>query len=458
MRLPGFFYDGDRRGAQRRATVGGILLISAHLGWLFVFDLRAHPLAFYGFFALALTGWVYGARALSDVESPRLGAWLAVAVVVRALLVPVPPSLSDDVYRYVWDGRVLAAGLDPYAHSPDAAELAHLRDDLWQRLAHRDVATVYPPLSLAVFSIAARTPAPVLAVKLALVLADLIACYLLWCLAIRRAAPPGAVAWYAWSPLVTLEVAGMAHVDALGVPFVVLTWLWLAAGGRRATWGAAASAAGAVLVKLVPLIAVPVWARASRRPIRYLVASGLLSAAIALPVMARDGMIPSGLVRYGVSWEFNGPVYELLWRALDAAGSADWIEGRLDAIKQASGEHERWNRFYPYNYARLHAKLVLLVLLGVAALAALRERDPVIATGRLFGAALVLSATVYPWYLLWVLPWAALERRRSWLTLAATLPLCYLPQFTEIELVPYVLAAIWLPFFALLALDARSRP
>jgi len=158
----------------------------AHLGWLFVSDLRGHPLAFYGLFALALAGWIYGARAWADVDSPSWRWLFAVAVGLRLLLLWVPPTLSDDVYRYIWDGRVFAAGLDPYELPPDADELIFLRDDLWKSLPHRDVATVYPPLSLALFSIAARSAEPLLTIKSGLIAADLIACWLLWRLAGRR--------------------------------------------------------------------------------------------------------------------------------------------------------------------------------------------------------------------------------------------------------------------------------
>lgn len=305
------------------------------------------------------------------------------------------------------------------------------------------------------FSIASRAPQPVLFLKAMLALADLFACWLLWRLAIGLDRPPGAVAWYAWSPLVSLEVAGMGHVDALGVPLLVATWLLLVSGTARGRWASAASAAGAVLVKIVPILCLPIWARASRRPLRYGVVMGALCAGIALPTMLRHG-IPSGLVRFGVSWEFNGPVYEPLWRALDVVGSTGWVESGLDWAKAAGGDHDFWNRFYPLNYARLHAKLLLLIVFAISAVGVYRIRDPVDATGRLLGLVVLVSATVYPWYLLWVLPWAALYRRHSWWVLSALIPLSYLPQITEIPLVPWVYAAIWLPFFALLLLERRK--
>jgi len=105
----------------------------------------------------------------------------------------------------------------------------------------------------------------------------------------------------------------------------------------------------------------------------------------------------------------------------------------------------------------LHAKLILAGLLGLAVLRSLRESDVVQGTGRLFGAIVLLSATVYPWYLLWVLPWAALDRRLSWLVLSATLPLSYLPQVTDLPLMPWIFLAIWAPYLILSWVEWRRH-
>ena len=123
------------------------------------------------------------------------------------------------------------------------------------------------------------------------------------------------------------------------------------------------------------------------------------------------------------------------------------------------GDHERWNRYYPFNYPRLHARLVLAVCAAIgliwAWLRAWRRPDPVAAVVSCFSVVLICSATVYPWYLLWILPWAALREQPAWLLLAALLPLSYLPQFTDLPLMPWLFAVIWVPFFAVLSLGRR---
>jgi hypothetical protein len=212
-----------------------------------------------------------------------------------------------------------------------------------------------------------------------------------------------------------------------------------------------------VLVKLAPLAILPLWARHSRRPLLFLGATLGLVAAAFLPVLLATGGIPPGLIRYGVSWEFNGPLYEPLWRLLDAAGAAPFLHRALGQVESLTGIYQGLDGLYPYLYPQLLAKALLGVGMLAVVAVSLRETDPLAGTGRLLGRLLLLSATVYPWYLLWVLPWAALERRRSWLVLAALIPLSYLPKIAGVPLLPWVFLLIWIPFWLLFLGELRER-
>ncbi len=373
---------------------------------------------------------------------------------MRLLLLPLPTTLSDDALRYLWDGKVARAGFNPYALPSEAPELAPLRiDTTGQRPPHTpphpDVPTVYPPLAITAFSIATLLPLPLLAWKVLVTAADLGACALLLALARRRGLPPGRTVWYAWNPLVCLEVAGMGHVDALGVAAVlgaVFSLTRQTEDGRIAPLKGAVLAAAGVLAKLAPLAALPMWSRQSGWPRAFLAASLGLTGIAFLPVLTATGGIPPGLIRYGVSWEFNGPLYEPLWRLLDGIGAAPLAARTLGRVETWTGIHYGLDFLYPLLYPQLLAKGVLGLGMLAAVVASLRERDPLAGTGRLFGRLLLLSATVYPWYLLWVLPWAALERRAPWLLLAALIPLAYLPQIAGVPLMPWVFLVIWVPF------------
>ena len=430
-----------------------LLLVAVHVGLLWVFDLASRirwtlTLMLTGFLVLAI-----GFRLARSVRYLRPSSILLGAVILRLLALPLPSTLSDDVLRYVWDGRVLGAGHDPYSLAPEAEELASLRDELWQELPHKSVPTVYPPLALGFFAFAAHLPVPVLAFKALVAGADIGTCALLLLIAARRGVESRWTLWYAWNPLVVLETAGMGHVDGLGILAVTGTVVLLMYR-PRSLW-AAPLAAAAVAMKVIPVVALPGWVRAAPKRGVFVVVCGLLLIVVFLPVVLAAGGVPKGYISYGVSWEFNGPLYEPGWRLLAAVGADSWVAAGLDAAKRATGATAFWNRLYPFNYPQLLAKVVLAVFSVPFFVWVWARRDAVAATGGAFGVLLLFSSTVYPWYLLWALPWAALLGRRSWLLLSALMPLAYLPQFTDTSLLPVVYACIWLPFFVMLALESR---
>ncbi len=422
-------------------------LVASHMALLAVYDLARSPHLTVLALAFAFASWFWAARRLERRVSA--GGVLLVAAGLRLLLLPLPPTLSDDLLRYAWDGKVVLAGFNPYLLPPEAAELAELRDELWQRMPHRQVPTVYPPLAEAFFSLGRALPHPLLGIKILLSLAELAGCFLLVRLAGRLKLPAGRAVWYCWNPLVTLEVAGMGHVDGLVATATIAAVLLLGTKPRRPLAAAAAAAAG-VLAKLVPLVALPMWARQSRRPLAFLTLALALTVAAMLPVVASTGGVPPGLRTYGISWQWNGPLFEPLTALLAALPAVETVKGGLDALKNWTGEHELWNRFYPFVYPEFLAKLVLLGVFAGFFLRSLGERHPVAGSGRLFGGFILCAATVYPWYLLWVLPWAALGRHRAWLALSATIQLSYLPQITDLPHLPWVFLAVWIPFFVLL--------
>ena len=440
--------------------------MAAHVALLGVFDLSRRPVLGLALFAAAFAAYL---GTVPRLEKRLDGIHvILVAAVLRLVLLPLPPSLSDDLLRYVWDGKVVAAGFDPYGLAPEAPELTGLRDDLWRRMPHRDVPSVYPPVAMGLFTLASGLPWPLTGLKILLASADLAGCVVLLRLARRLELPAGRVAWYAWNPLVAMEVAGMGHVDALGVAACVAA-VWLLSSARPVRAGLAAAAG--VLAKLVPVVVLPLWTvAAGPRRGRFALAAALALALAGLPVLVAHGGAPPGLVKYGISWEFNGPLYEPLWRAFRAAELDAAVKHGLDALKEHTGHHDRWNELYPFVYPQLLAKLVLTAaLLGVVGAGALRARRRpattsasedgrwwVAATGRVVGGALLCSATLYPWYILWVLPWAALARHRAWLALSALMVLAYASRLFAVEHVPWLFLALWGPFFLFLLRSSWS--
>ncbi len=421
-----------------------------HLGLLLVFDLDRWPYATILLVGGAFLAYARAAVRLETAGSARSILWVAIAL--RILLLPLPPTLSDDTLRYVWDGRVVTAGFNPYLLAPEEEELAPLRDDLWQRMPHQHVPTVYPPLALLLFALASWLPSPLIAVKILLCICEVIGCFLLVRLVEALRLPRGRVIWYAWNPLPILEVAGMGHIDGVVVAAQIAA-VWLLVERPPRILLAASAGAAAVLAKLLPVVALPIWAKSSRRPVLFAVTAGVLIAAFLLPVFLLAGGIPPGLVKYGVSWEFNGPIYEPLWRLFEAIEADQAIKVGLDEIKNTWGQDAFWNRLYPFVYPQFLAKLCLLGGFGIFFLLHLgKDTDhPVLATGRLFGGFLLAMATFYPWYLLLILPWAAVCRHRAWLLLSALLQIAYLSHLLEISHWPGPFVLIWGPFFFVLA-------
>jgi hypothetical protein len=232
----------------------GIGLLAACWGLASVPNLVLAPGAFIGLFSLAFVAYSCGALAAYHLRN-RVGVALIVAVglVARAILLPTSPSISTDAYRYVWDARVAAAGLDPYAFPPTAPELAGLRDSsIYAMLNHPTWRSVYPPPAQAFFrAVYWIAPDSVIAMKVALGLAELLALAALGLLLRTLDLPSGRLAIYAWNPLLLVEIWGSGHLDALVLTAVTLAAL---ASARRHDDVAAVMLGLGTLVKLYPAL------------------------------------------------------------------------------------------------------------------------------------------------------------------------------------------------------------
>ncbi|HEV8431270.1 MAG TPA: glycosyltransferase 87 family protein [Pyrinomonadaceae bacterium] len=193
----------------------------------------------------------------------RLLIVLGFALLFRLSIVFATPYLSDDIYRYVWDGRVQAAGINPYRYVPAAPELAHLRDDkIYPEINRREHAhTIYPPLVEGIFLITTRISESVVWMKLTILGFELVA---IWAMAQLLASfdlPQQRLLIYAWHPLVIWEFAGSGHVDAIAIALIALALL---AWRRYANIGAGIALAGATLIKLFPVMLLPAFLKRER--------------------------------------------------------------------------------------------------------------------------------------------------------------------------------------------------
>lgn len=193
---------------------------------------------------------------------PPAALWivLGIALGMRVALLPSLPFLSSDVYRYVWDGQVQAAGINPYRYVPADPALATLRDpDVYPFINRADYArTIYLPAAQVVFALVGRVTAGVTGMKAAMVGFEVIAAICLLRLLGLAGLPRERILIYAWNPLPLWSFACDGHVDAVAVGLLGLALL---ARSRHRDGVAGALLAGAALVKMLPVVVAPAFLR-----------------------------------------------------------------------------------------------------------------------------------------------------------------------------------------------------
>ncbi|MGX9429956.1 MULTISPECIES: hypothetical protein [Bradyrhizobium] len=218
------------------------LHVLASIGALLVLLTLATPFAFetYGdnaFIALTIAAGLLTIVATRLVEraSPDRALWLifGLGIALRVYALLFDPLLSSDIYRYVWDGKVQAAGINPYRHMPADEALAFLRDGMiFPRINRADTAvTIYPPVAQFFFLIVTRFGESVTVMRLALLGCEAIAVTMIMLLLRRMNRPLTRVVAYLWHPLPLWEIANNGHVDALMVALMLLG-LWIALTGH----------------------------------------------------------------------------------------------------------------------------------------------------------------------------------------------------------------------------------
>jgi alpha-1,6-mannosyltransferase len=252
-----------------------------------------------------------------------------VAFAARLAFIPQTPTVSDDLYRYVWDGRIQAAGINPYRYAPDDPAVARFRDRaIYPGINRKPVPTIYPPAAQGVFRlIYALHPDSVAWTKLALTLLDLITMAMLVIVLARAGLRPERVLLYAWHPLLILEVGHSGHIDVVAALFLVLA-LWARTADRSALSGALL--AGATLVKFYALVTLPALLSTPRRNFRLLAGLMATTALAYLPFLSVGtrvfGFLPGYVQQEGIS---SGARYYLLHQVMRLAA---WSPGNVAAL------------------------------------------------------------------------------------------------------------------------------
>ena len=292
---------------------------------------------------------------------------LALAAVWHVQFLMMPPGPDDDIHRYVWDGRVQRHGYNPYLVVPSDPAFSALHTPETRTLNHADLPSPYPAGAELFFRAVTAIHESVFALKVAFVIGDLAIVLVLFDVLRRGGQGAHWVLAYAWNPLLAIEVAGTGHIDIVGALLLLVS---VAALGRR--WRAVAAVAFglAVAVKLLPIVLLPLYWKRVR--LRDGALAALVFGLLYIPFIDH-GRIPIGsLGTYVRSFRFNDPVFATLERVADPQLVA-----------------------------------ALAVLVGFLTAIWLRKKSAAWSSDAVawpMAASLLCAPVVYPWYLLWLLP------------------------------------------------------
>lgn len=292
---------------------------------------------------------------------------LALAVLWRIPFVMMPPGSDDDIHRYIWDGRVQRFGYNPYNAIPADPALAWLQTPETRGLNNPEVPSPYPAGAQLFFRGVTTISESILAFKVAFVACDLAIVLVLFDMLRRGGQKEHWILAYAWHPLLATDVAGSGHIDIVGALLLLVS---VAALTRRWRMTAATAFGLAVAVKFLPIVLAPLYWRRVR--IRDALIGMLVVVMLYVPFL-KHWRIPVGsLGVYVQRFRFNDPIFA----ALERVASPQIVVG-------------------------------LAVLVGLVTAAWLRRKAPARCADQWawpMAASLVCAPVVYPWYLLWLLP------------------------------------------------------
>src|SRR6266853_1665817 len=355
---------------------------------------------------------------------------LVLAGVFRLSIIFAPPYLSDDIYRYVWDGRVQAAGINPYRYMPADEHLQSLRDEeIYPKINRRDYAhTMYPPAAEATYFLTTRISESVTWMKLTIVGFELITVWLLMELLASFGMPRQRILIYAWHPLAVWEFAGSGHIDPLAFAFIALALL-----ARRRNWETATgiSLGLATLAKLFPIVLFPALYKrwGWKMPIA-------LVATIVAGYLPYLGVGPLGVLGFIPGYAQERGI---------VSGDQFFILGLLDRLLGVKLPNAIFLSFAG------------AVLMGLALWSVLNRRDDdggYLKRSLVLGTAFMgLFAPDFPWYFAWLIPFLCFVPSIPVFYLTGASFFLYLTWIYWMEVQHFrIKALIFVPFFLLLAL------
>jgi alpha-1,6-mannosyltransferase len=378
----------------------------------------------YGLYLVAVWAVLIEPKRSSTGKAALLTIFLF-AVFFRVCLLGSAPSLSSDIYRYVWDGRVQAQGMNPYLYPPSADSLASLRDEvIYPNINRRNAPTIYPAGAQIFFFLSHRISGDSLhGLKGLLVGFDVLSMVVLIGLLRAHGMSETRFVVYAWNPLVVTEIAGSGHLEGL-IVFLVLAALYLYTIDKK---------------------------------ILCLLSLAFASAAKIYPALLLPALINKGERIKNILWFFLAIL--ILYVPYGSAG--DKLLGFLPIY--ITNPYESFNLGLKYVvmevFSGLDYFLVTKVFLGILFATGLiifflnKKKEEVIKYSLvLITLQLILMPTaLHPWYVVWLIPLLAFYPSPAWLIFSGTVALSYLKYVSPTGSMPtWVILVEYIPLFGLL--------
>lgn len=383
--------------------------------------------------------------------SPEL--LIGFGILFRMTMLFSAPVFSDDVCRYVWDGRVANAGINPYQFAPDSENLHGLRDEtIYPHVNHRDVNTIYPPVLQYVFRLTTMISESVTVMKAVMTLFDIALMILLFAMLRTADRPRGWIVAYAWNPLIILEVAGNGHADVIGAFFLMLG-LWFALKDKPIH--AISALTLSFFSKFMAFATMPFVEdfRSRLKTWAYLaLAVALGTVVLYLPFLDAGANLWKGLTTYVADWEFNAFIYKYvhkyfqsLWPVTEHA--IPWMGLTIDDLAKFATKMSLFGA----------GSILFLGLLIVHFRKPYRgQKSGLLGFSFILTSAILLfSPTLHPWYIIWVIPFLCFFPNAAWVLFSGMVMLSYsvLPEYhrtgvwkEDMEIVNWQ----YLPFFGIL--------
>lgn len=343
------------------------------------------------------------------------------SVLFRFTIFWCEPSLSEDIYRYVLDGRVQTAGINPYRYPPEAAELSQFRDSYYLKINHKNFRTPYPPFAETMFHLLASVGGGLMTFKACFLLFDLLLIAIICKLLKLEKLPTSYALVYAWHPLPVLEFAGSGHMDVIAIGLFLASYL-LTLRSHQISGGALMAAA--ILTKYIPAISLPWMLR--KWDWKFLIPLAIISLAVTAQYYSHDLVLLKGIFAFYSKWWFNDSLFSILYQLFGGAEPARLIGGAAAFMGTVYCFIKRFSIFRSF-----------IVVYGII---------------------LIFSPVVHPWYVCWMIPFLVFHRSLPWLFFSGWVVWAYLIRYLfpvgVWEHVLWLTLLIYIPLFSLLLVSA----